>query len=128
MFNQKKKYFKLKARNVQKMIWDLEFKIFKVRELREGIRLDRDRALETVHALDAEIKRDHEPETLKELEAQKKLHQENAERFEKQLKMLDVEIEGQPAEGDNPGVQGINDQLAGLRELVKMINEYLREL
>ena len=56
MFNKQKRYFKKKLVGVQNTIWDLEFKRFKNREIREELRKQYDNFTSRMGALDETIK------------------------------------------------------------------------
>lgn len=130
----RKRHFITRLRNIEVSIWDKEYLKHQAREIREGVRLDRDRALEAADALKIEVAKDHAPETKKELEDRLAHQIDNAQRFEAQIKMLDEQVEGRPyspaSEGKeaDPGVQGINDTLGSLAEMRKMLTSYLKKI
>lgn len=124
----KYRFFYKKLSGVQAAIWENEFKITKSRQLREGIRQDRDHALATVANLDNNIKNEKNEENLKMLEAEKAKLLDNAKRFEAQMKMVDQQISGVPASGDNPGENGILDTIKSYAELREMYKDYLTKI
>lgn len=137
LFRSKKKiHFLRKRDNFLQNIWDKEAQKFLTQEMRESIRLDRDRESEKVDALETEIKRDHKEETLKALQVKLDQAKENVDRFTKQMVMLDNEITGVPyTPGDaengveaNPGQQGLNDTIASLGEANRMYTKYTETL
>ena len=119
--NPKYKLFTRKIRDVQLSIWEQEFKVAKSRQVREGVRQDRDRAVNAVLNLDASVK-DKAQE--KELAEQKATLQDNIKRYEAQMKMIDDQINGVPAKGEDPGIQGIMENIASLVELKGMFKSY----
>lgn len=56
MFNAKKDYFREKLKSVEKLIWDLEFKRFKTREIREEVRQEYDSQNSKFAVIDTQIK------------------------------------------------------------------------
>lgn len=132
--NKQKQYFKKKLQGVQNMIWDLEFKRFKTKEIREEIRQEYDDLRAKLNILDAQILSEKNKPTMEKgeiarLDDKKVLIKRDIERLEGQMKGLDLEIEGsKPCEEYKDGVQGVNDQLDALRELVGMLEAYIRML
>lgn len=128
MFNTKKKFFKSKITDVDRYIWDLEFKIEKSRQIREGIRLDRNRALESVVQLDTQLKNTTDEKEKEGLEKQKQELVDKANRYESQMKMIDNEINGgQPTE-DNPAGIGIMEKIKSFIELREMYKDYIKKI
>ena len=111
----KKQFFKNKEKQVQYSIWELEFKIKKSRDIREEVRQQRDVAVETLAVLEKEEKKD---------EARLAKQKDDISRYERQMQMLDNEINGVPAEGENPGQNGLLDTLRSYAELKNMYKEY----
>lgn len=126
--NRKYRFFHKKLKGVQAAIWEHEFKIAKARQLREGIRQDRDHALATVANIDANLKTEKDAEKLKVLESDKAKLLDNAKRYEAQMKMVDNQISGVPAEGENPGENGILDTIKSYAELREMYKDYLTKV
>lgn len=129
-----KKYFKLKAEGVQKMIWDLSFKKFKTEEIREEIRAEYDNIKSRLSVLEAQIKSQKETPTMEEgeikrLDDQKVLMERDRDRFVTQIKGLDVEVNGsKPCEQYHDGVDGITQQLDSLYELKGMVEDYAKKV
>lgn len=118
-FNAKKRLFKQKVNDVTNSIFELEFKIYKSRQLREESRILRDRAVEQVGQIEARLKgadKKEKPELEKELAA----HQQNKTAYEGQMKMIDEQVHG--AEG----TPGLMDTLKGLAELRQMYKDYIK--
>ena len=128
----RKSHFKRKLEGTKAMIWDLQFKVFKTREIREDIRQEYDQMKSRIDALDTQIKNwpSDQPEAeRKAKEDQKVLAERDAERFLLQMKMLDEEVEGAKPTAENPdGKVGIVNQIDSLRELEGMLKDYIKEL
>lgn len=114
--------FYKKTKDHQVAIWELEFKIAKSRQLREGVRQDRDRAVESVNRLKAVIEQEKDKAVKAQLEEQSKAHQENADRFEKQMALIDGQINGTTDES------GILERLKSVVELRNMTFDYMSKL
>lgn len=129
-FTKKYWFFRRKIRDVTYTIWETEFKISKSRQVREGVRQDRDRAMEGAHQMTAMLQgltdtsTTQYADTAKQLEAQT----ENVRRYEAQMRMIDEQINGISANGENPGQQGILDMIKGYTELRSMYKDYLKQL
>lgn len=120
-------YFSQKLVGVKKIQWDLEFKKFKLEELREDVRKELDRMADGVAALEAQIlSRKDKPEfqnTVDELEKQKKPLVEDVERLTKQIDSLDKEISGTDP-NENASVQM---QLDSTYELEEMLRDFIKQ-
>lgn len=134
LLNWKWRYFKKKLRGVEKMIADFEFKRFKTLEIREEIRQEYDQSKARLEVLNTQIKQQQEKPTMEKdeiarLDDRKVLLERDIKKFEDQLKGLDLEVYGcAPNQDYHDGVQGINQQLDALRELVVMLKNYIKEL
>lgn len=128
----KKFHFKGKQEGTQRMIWDLEFKIHKTKEIKEEIRQEYDFMNARIATLETQIKdfpKDKDKNEKALLEDQKKRAERDRDRFENQMKALDLEINGAKPSKDYPdGVQGINSQVDSLRELVGMLKSWRKKL
>lgn len=129
ILNKKYWFFKKKISDVTKSIWEIEFKINKSRQMRESIRQDRDKMVEYVMQVETAIKgSENDPEAIerytKELEGAKS----NIGKYEGQMKMLDDQIVGIPANGEDPGENGLSDTVKGLLELRLMYREYIKSM
>ena len=127
-----KRHFKQKMEGVQKMVWDLNFKIFKSREIREGIRVLYDQNKARLSTIETSIKdwpKEKDIGDRKRLEDQVVLLKKYIERNESQLKSLDREITGEKPSPEYPeGMQGINDQVDSLQELKQMLKDWTKTL
>jgi len=124
----KKSHFKNKLEGVQKMIYDLEFKKFKTKEIREDIRKERDMMLARLEAINLKIKNTTGDDKA-HAEDDKVLVERDVARFEAQIKQLDEEIYGAKPSADNhDGVTGITQQIDSLRELQGMLKGWIKQL
>jgi hypothetical protein len=132
----KKSHFAQKMAGVQKMKWDLEFKIFKTREVREDVRQAYTNECARIEAMKTEIKnwpKDSKEE--KHSQGEKARREDevvraeaNRDRYEAQMKQLDVEIEGSKRTNEYPdGVNGIMQDIDGLNELEQMLKEWIKQ-
>lgn len=126
--NRKYRVFARKAKDVDVAIWEQDFKIAKSRQIREGIRQDRERTLEAVNRISAAVDAEQDPEKKKALEAERASHADNATRYEAQMRMIDNQINGVPAQGENPGENGILETIQSLAELRAMYQQYMKDI
>ena len=122
IFNEKKRLFKRKIKHVKLAIWELEFKLFKVREMREERRKQYDRSVETLDALTKQLEKENKEETKKTLELKKEEQTLYQTQVKGQIDILDMEITG----SKEHGVQGVIEQIEAARELEKMYKDYIR--
>lgn len=127
-----KRYFKQRDEGVSKMIWDLSFKVFQTRELREGIRRLYDQAKNRYANLETQVQnwpQDKDEGDKKRAEDEMVRLKRDIERHEDQMKSLDAEIDGKQSSPEHPnGVTGINGQIDSLMELRKMIRDWRKGL
>lgn len=124
----KKQFFKDKVKQVTYSIWDSEFKLAKSRQVREGVRQDRDRAVEAINQVDARLLAEKNKEARKNLEAERALLSDKKTRYEAQLDMIDKQINGFAGSETHEPVQGILELLASLNELKTMYKDYLKKV
>lgn len=117
----KKEFFKKKIQSVTYTIWELEFKLAKSRQVREGVRLDRDRVLQ---ARELTITRPDSEEKTAELGQM----DANVKRYEAQLDMIDREINSYDGDENAEPVIGIIDQIKGYSDLREMYKSYLKSI
>lgn len=124
----KKRHFKDKLQGVERMIYDLEFKKFKTNEIREGVRMEYDNQKSKLHVLEERTKNfTGEEGDKKRLEDQVMLLKRDMERFEAQMKQLDLDVHGSKPTVEYPdGVQGINHQIDSLQELKVMLKDWVK--
>lgn len=125
LFNPKYRFFARKIKSVTKQIWDYEFKVEKTMQVKEGIRQDRDRMLDAKHKVEVALKATPDDKNLMS-EFEKIV--DTIKRYELQMNMLDKQIDGVPAQGDNPGEEGVADIISSLAELRSMYKAYLSKL
>lgn len=127
----KKGHFKQKLQGVQEMIWDLQFKVFKTREIREDIRREYDQMVSRLVSLDNQLKNfpeDGNIDEKKRIEDQITLATRDRDRFLAQMKQLDLEIEGSKPTNEYPdGVSGVNARIDSLRELEGMLKDWIEK-
>ena len=128
MFNTKKRFFKDKIDSVTKTIWEFEFKIQKSRQVREGVRLDRDRAIEAIQQIDARIKGETKEEEKAKMEVEKGKFQENVKRYEEQMLMMDKQITGFAWDETHEPIIGILEQIKSLVELREMYKDHISKM
>lgn len=126
----KRKHFQQKLEGVQKMIWDLEFKSFKTREIREDIRKEYDTAKSRIDSFIKQIETWTGDEAERKGVEDKKVRCErDVIRFEAQMKQLDEEVNGaKPSAENHDGVNGIVQQIDSLRELVEMLKDHIKSI
>lgn len=126
----KRDYFKGRLRATQQLVWDLEFKLFKSREVREEVRRDYDSMVQRVLSFEKTIAEwEGDEAERKRVEDQKVLAERERDRFLAQLKMLDREMEGaKPSAEDPEGATGIIQQIDSLREVQGMLRDWIRTL
>lgn len=128
----KKQHFKNKLRGTRTLIWDLQFKVFKTREIRESIRQEYDYMLARCESLKTQIEqfpKEKDPSEKTRLADQLTLAERDTQRFLQQMKQLDLEVEGAKPTVENPeGHDGITMQIDSLRELETMLADYVKEL
>ncbi len=117
--------FAKKISDVQISIWELDFKVAKSRQIREGVRQDRERAVEALQQVTAKLAGTANETDKAALQKEADGFTENVRRYEAQIKMIDEQIVGKPAAGEDPGVEGINDRIRALSELREMYKQYL---
>jgi hypothetical protein len=135
ILNKKQRFFKAKIEEVTKTIWELEFKIAKSRQIREGIRQDRDRAVENKGHVAERLKNEKDKDKIKELEEEVVKNEENVKRYEAQMKMIDDQIQGSDQKNPSdeypdgvPAVVGILEKIKSFTELRTMYKEYLKQI
>ena len=135
--NWKYRYFKKKLRGVQSMIEDLNFKRFKTMEIREEIRQAYDEQKAKLLSVETTIKNERsKPDDEKyhkmaegdiaRLDDEVVRLKQEIERYEAQLKGIDIDVNGSTRTNEFPdGHEGIVQQLDALRELEGMLKEYI---
>ena len=128
----KKAHFKQKLDGTEKMIWDLEFKVFKTREVREDVRQEYDYMIQRIGNLKNQFENFPATGDLAEkarITDQIILAERDRDRFLEQIKMIDLEIEGSKPTAELPdGASGIVNQIESLRELLTMLKDWIKKL
>lgn len=127
-----KRFFTQKCEGVEKMMWDLKFKVFKTKEIREDVRKEYSYMKSRVDTLENQIKNwppEKDEEERKRLEDNRVLAERDAQRLENQMKELDEEVNGaKPTIEDPNGRIGIMEQIDSLAELQGMLKDYIKGL
>jgi hypothetical protein len=134
----KYRYFSKKLRGIQCTIEDLNFKKFKTAEIREEVRQTYDQQKAKLLSLETTIKNEREkpegagkmPEgDIARFDDEVVRLKQNIERYEAQLKGIDIDVNGSVPTNELPeGHDGINQQLDALRELEGMVRDYIKNL
>lgn len=123
--NEKYRFFSKKIKSVQYAIWDLDFKVMKLRQVREEVRLDRDREVEALGRAKQALEVETDKEKKKLLEADIATLEDNKKRFEIQMGRIDQEVSGYTAKDDSEqSVVGIMEQLQSYADLRKTYKKY----
>lgn len=135
MFKTKqKRWFDKKLDGIEKMIWDIEFKRFKVQELRERTRQEYDNQKSKLSVLETQIKAQKDDPKIEKaeiahLDDKKVLVDRDISRSLEAMKGLDVEIDGLRPSADHPdGVPGVNEQIDALHDLKGIVQKYIKTL
>lgn len=134
--NRQYRLFRRKIKDVQASIWEYEFKIAKSRQVREGVRQDRDHAIEAVNNIANMLKADDEAAIADKMpeDARKNLVDEmtklndDTKRYEAQMRMIDDQINGVNASAESSGTQGIMETIKAMVELKSMYKDYSNKL
>jgi hypothetical protein len=119
----KKQFFIEKIDRVQYETWEIEFKVAKSRQIREGVRQDRDRAVEALNNVDAALKGNPKDKNLLD---EKAAFEDKIRRYEAQMDMVDKQINGYQGDETHEPVIGLMEQLASLAELKSMYKDYVK--
>ena len=121
----KKAYFKRRINATTKEIWENEYKVEKSLQVKEGIRQDRDRIIDARYKAEAALKATPDDKQLIEEIAG---FNETIKRYEAQMVMIDKQVNGVAAEGNDPGEQGLQDIISALAESRAMLKDYVAKL
>ena len=125
----KKSHFKQRYESTQRMIWDLDFKVFKTKEIREDVRREYDNKKTKLDAVNEKIKT-HDRKDMGEfnrLGDQVVLLERDLKRHEEQMKQLDIEVNGTKPTNEYPeGIQGTLGQIESLREVQLMVRDWIK--
>ena len=128
----KKQYFKNRLHAVRQMIWDIEFKIFKTKEIREGVRQDYDAMksrLSNYEKILNEWKGKDDEAEKKRVEDDIVRAKQDVERLEAQMKQVDLEVYGSKKTAEFPdGATGLTHEVESLRELTGMLDDWLKKI
>lgn len=121
LFNKKYRFFQKKVSDVQKSLWELEFKVAKARAMREESRQGRDRTVEQVGNLTKTLNALTPEEKEQAVTLQTEIDNATAaiKSYEAQMQMVDDQVNGLRGEEPITGLLEHMDGLANLRELYK---------
>lgn len=125
LFNRKYRFFSQKIKAVQYSLWDLEFKVAKSHQVREGVRQDRDRAVEGLANINKALEADPKNEKIL---ADKATFEDNVKRYEAQMGMIDAQINGANGDETHEPVIGIMEQMKSYAELREMYKTHLTQI
>lgn len=133
--NKKYRFFVGKLINIQKSMWEYEFKIFKKRAERENFRQDRDRAVENKNHAQINLDKATDEKVKEELKDQVNLNDYNVKRCEMEMKARDDQIQGVARQDPSeqypdgiPAVVGILETMEGLAILREKCKEFLKKI
>lgn len=117
MFNQKKKHFKDKLYITNQKIWDNEFLILQLREMREGFRREYDRIKEMVMGYTVRLEKlPKDSEEIPQVQAQ-------IEGLSKDLKQLEEQMDGVDAQAKQS-----EQAIEGYRQVITMLEKHLKNI
>lgn len=129
MFNKKKSYFKRKLKHEDQKLWELEFKIIQSRKIREGVRQDRDRTVEGRNRIEVALKDEQLPEDKKtQYESDLKATNETISRYEKQIQMIDDQVNGFDGDENRESIIGLLEMSKSGVEHKKMVSDHIKTL
>lgn len=146
LFSREYRYFYKMFKGTQNMIWNNEFKRFKLSVDREKVRQEYDSDAIKLSVIEAELKSFPEDKS-KWTDEQKRLEDKKTllvqaidgvrngdgsiarPGHKDRMRDLDLEINGSKKTNEFPeGIQGISQDLDGLRELRLLVKKYLKSL
>ena len=131
------RFFKSRVKEADRLIWEEEFNIFKLRNAREKVRKDRDDRSARLSDLNARITKESEagglketnPDEFKRLEDDKVLLERDITRFENQMDDIDIELNGTDASDKYPdGIIGIDEKIDLYSEAKGLFKKYIKTL
>lgn len=120
----KYRLFTRKIRDVQVAMAETEFKVAKARQIREGVRQDRDRAAQAVFNINTVLEKEADKDKREQLQKELNVNTENMKRYEAQMEMVDKQINGFSGSPEAEPVIGEMEKLASYAELLKMYRQY----
>jgi hypothetical protein len=126
----KKGFLKSQIEKVEQALWNQEFLLYEWRQMKEERRKQRDRCMESLDALEQQLKnKDNKEETIKVLEEKKAEQVKYKEKVEYDLANVDLQINGMaPTEAVPQGFNGVLTQIDSLRERMKMLKDYIKQI
>lgn len=121
----KKQFFKDKIERVTYEIWDCEFKVSKTRQIREEVRRTRDNTVEGIKLTTARLENETDEELKKKTQEELSVLVDDKARFERQMEMLDNQVNGFIGDETHEPVIGVIEQIGSLTELREMYKSYI---
>lgn len=124
--SRKYRLFVRKMRAAQESIWDIEFKLYKARQLREESRLGRDRANDALYKVAASLKAPGAD--VKKLEEEKTKLEAEVKGYEAQIDLVDIQIKGIHGSDQYEDQNGIIETLEGLASLREQYKDFASKI
>lgn len=125
--NRKYRLFIRKIRAAQESIWDIEFKLYKARQLREESRLARDRANDSLFKVNEALKT-AKGDVQKQLEEEKTQIEAQVRGYEAQIDLVDMQIKGVHGSDQYEEQNGIIETLEGLASLREQYKDFASKI
>lgn len=122
--NRKYRVFCRKIKDSDVAIWECDFKIAKSRYMRESARMERDKAMDAIHNVENALKGVSNKQEREKMEKDKEMAQDLVKKYEKQMEMIDGQIEGVQASETTLAQPGLKEVLENLVELRSMYKDY----
>lgn len=126
----KREHFKKRLQKVISDTWDIEFQRYKTEEVREDIRKIYDGAQAKKASLENQIKnwpKDKDVGDKARLEDEVVRTQRDIERYQAQMKEIDIQIHGTKPTNEYPdGADGMDQRVESFVELQGMLKDWIR--
>ena len=129
-----KSYCEKKLIGFQYGLYDLYFKVFKVKIRREEVRQDYDASKAKLESLNTQIKNQKEKPTMPEgdiarLDDEKVRIEKDISDGEANLKIWDEVLQGAKPSADNPdGLSGLQQEITNARDTIEIMKIYIKQL
>ena len=124
----RKAHFKAKLKGTKRMVWDLEFKIFKLLEMKEDLIKEFDFMNSKIDTLNKKIEAEKDKEVKANLKDQLELAQIDANNLEGQMQGIDLQVYGTKKSEQYPeGVMGTTEELENLEAFIGLIEDYVKK-
>lgn len=120
MFNKKKQFFNKMLADIQKLIWNQEFKRFKALAVREQLRREYDQATDALNRINAQP--DNE-----QAKKDKPMVEQKVNQLKGQIDDMDMRLNGVVPNENNPeGLIGITQELESSIEMREYIKAFVK--